>query len=66
LPVAADGLDCVTLNRLPQPPAVSFSTLVAFTRRLLLTTENASAPTHAATVDVPSTVTDVSGALGLT
>lgn len=33
-------------------------------QRLLLTTENASAPTYAATVDYPSVVTDVSGALG--
>ncbi|HEX2392476.1 MAG TPA: hypothetical protein VHI77_06115 [Solirubrobacterales bacterium] len=33
-------------------------------KRLLFTTENASAPTYAATPDFPSTVTDVSGALG--
>ena len=32
--------------------------------RLLLTTENSSAPTYAATAGYPSTVTDVSGALG--
>src|SRR5689334_12572772 len=32
--------------------------------RLLFTTENAAAPTYAATPDYPSTVTDVSGALG--
>lgn len=33
-------------------------------KRLLLTTENAGAPTYAATVGFPSAVTDVSGALG--
>ncbi len=33
-------------------------------QRLLFTTENTSAPTYAATPDYPSTVTDVSGALG--
>jgi len=35
-----------------------------WSKRLLFTTENASAPTYAATPDYPSTVTDVSGALG--
>ena len=33
-------------------------------KRLLLTTENPNAPTYAATPDYPSTVVDVSGALG--
>jgi hypothetical protein len=33
-------------------------------KRLILTTENANAPTYAATADYPSTVEDVSGALG--
>ena len=33
-------------------------------QRLLLTTENANAPTYAATLSVPSQVEDVSGALG--
>ena len=33
-------------------------------RMLILTTENANAPTYSATPDYPSTVTDVSGALG--
>lgn len=33
-------------------------------KRLLLTAENAGAPTYAATPDYPSVVTDVSGALG--
>lgn len=40
------------------------STWDPWARRLLFTTENSSAPTYAATPDYPSTVTDVSGALG--
>jgi hypothetical protein len=40
------------------------STWDPWAKRLLLTTENASAPTYAATPGYPSTVTDVSGALG--
>ncbi|HEX5592538.1 MAG TPA: hypothetical protein VFX35_04215 [Solirubrobacterales bacterium] len=40
------------------------STWDPFAQRLLLTTENSSAPTYAATPDYPSQVTDVSGALG--
>jgi hypothetical protein len=40
------------------------STWDPFAQRLLFTTENASAPTYAATASYPSTVTDVSGALG--
>ena len=33
-------------------------------RKLIFTTENANAPTYSATPDYPSTVTDISGALG--
>ena len=40
------------------------STWDPFAQRLLFTTENTGAPTYAATVDYPSAVTDVSGALG--
>lgn len=40
------------------------STWDPFAQRLLLTTENSSAPTYAATADYPSQVFDVSGALG--
>jgi hypothetical protein len=40
------------------------STWDPFAQRLLLTTENSSAPTYAATPSYPSVVTDVSGALG--
>jgi hypothetical protein len=40
------------------------STWDPFAQRLLFTTENANAPTYAATASYPSTVEDVSGALG--
>jgi len=40
------------------------STWDPWAKRLLFTTENANAPTYAATPDYPSTVADVSGALG--
>ena len=40
------------------------STWDPWAQRLLFTTENSNAPTYAATVGYPSTVTDVSGALG--
>jgi hypothetical protein len=40
------------------------STWEPWAERLLFTTENANAPTYAATPGYPSTVTDVSGALG--
>jgi len=41
------------------------STWDPFAQRLLFTTENATAPTYAATATYPSTVEDVSGALGM-
>jgi hypothetical protein len=44
--------------------AIDGSTWDPWSKRLLFTTENASAPTYAATASYPSTVTDVSGALG--
>jgi hypothetical protein len=40
------------------------STWDPWAKRLLLTTENTGAPTYSATADYPSTVHDVSGALG--
>jgi hypothetical protein len=40
------------------------STWEPWAKRLLFTTENTAAPTYAATPDYPSTVEDVSGALG--
>jgi hypothetical protein len=48
-----------------QPIAtIDGSTWDPWARRLLLTTENPGSPTYAATAQYPSTVTDVSGALG--
>ena len=48
-----------------QPIAtIDGSTWDPFAQRLLFTTESASAPTYAATLSYPSTVEDVSGALG--
>ena len=44
--------------------AIDGSTWDPWARKLLLTTENESAPTYAATPGVPSVVTDISGALG--
>jgi hypothetical protein len=40
------------------------STWDPFAHRLLFTTENSSAPTYSATAEYPSTVKDISGALG--
>ena len=47
-----------------QIATIDGSTWDPWARKLLFTTENAAAPTYAATPDYPSTVTDVSGALG--
>jgi hypothetical protein len=48
-----------------QPIAgIDGSTWDPFARRLLFTTEDSGAPIYAATADYPSTVTDISGALG--
>jgi hypothetical protein len=47
-----------------QLATIDGSTWDPWAKRLILTTENAGAPTYAATPDFPSTVTDVSGALG--
>jgi hypothetical protein len=44
--------------------AIDGSTWDPWAKRLLFTTENASAPTYAATASYPSQVADVSGALG--
>jgi hypothetical protein len=54
-----------TQDSLGNPLAtIDGSTWDPFARRLLFTTESASAPTYAATPNYPSQVTDVSGALG--
>lgn len=47
-----------------QLATIDGSTWDPWAKRLLFTTENPAAPTYAATPDYPSTVTDVSGALG--
>jgi hypothetical protein len=47
-----------------QITTIDGSTWDPWSQRLLFTTENPSAPTYAATPGYPSTVTDVSGALG--
>ena len=47
-----------------QLTTIDGSTWDPFAKRLLFTTESKTAPTYAATADYPSTVTDVSGALG--
>jgi hypothetical protein len=47
-----------------QLTTIDGSTWDPWAKRLLLTTENPGAPVYAATPDYPSTVTDVSGALG--
>jgi hypothetical protein len=65
----ADGAHRVTLlatsDANGNPLAtIDGSTWDPWAGRLLFTTENATAPTYAATPDYPSRVTDVSGALG--
>jgi hypothetical protein len=60
----ADAAHRVTLLATVPTGDIDGSTWDPWARRLLLTTENPGAPTYAATVDYPSTVTDVSGALG--
>ena len=47
-----------------QLATIDGSTWDPWAKRLILTTENSGAPTYAATPGYPSTVTDVSGALG--
>jgi hypothetical protein len=65
----ADAAHRVTLlattdaNGKPLAP-IDGSTWDPWAKRLLFTTENTGAPTYAATPGFPSTVTDVSGALG--
>jgi hypothetical protein len=65
----ADAAHRVTLLATTDVNGKSLSTIDGSTwdpwaRRLLFTTENENAPTYAATPSYPSTVTDVSGALG--
>jgi hypothetical protein len=65
----ADAQHRVTLLASQEVNGVPLSTIDGSTwdpwaRRLLITTENQNAPTYSATPDFPSTVEDVSGALG--
>jgi len=65
----ADAAHRVTLmasrdNKGAPLATIDGSTWDPFAQRLLFTTENANAPTYAATVTFPSVVEDVSGALG--
>jgi hypothetical protein len=65
----ADGAHRVTLladhDANGRPLAtIDGTTWDPWAKRLLVTTENANAPTYSATADYPSTVTDISGALG--
>jgi hypothetical protein len=65
----ADAAHRVTLLATKDATGAPISTIDGSTwdpwaKRLLFTTESPSAPTYAATPDYPSTVTDVSGALG--
>ncbi len=60
----ADAAHRVTLLATVPTGDIDGSTWDPWARRLLLTTEDPSAPTYAATPDYPATVTDVSGALG--
>ena len=65
----ADAAHRVTLLATTDVNGKSLSTIDGSTwdpwaRRLLFTTENENVPTYAATPSYPSTVTDVSGALG--
>src|SRR3954463_2559349 len=60
----ADAAHRVTLLATVPTGDIDGSTWDPWAKRLLLTTENVNAPTYAATPDYPSTVTDISGALG--
>jgi hypothetical protein len=60
----ADAAHRVTLLATLPTGDIDGSTWDPWAQRLLLTTENAGAPTYAVTADYPSSVTDISGALG--
>jgi hypothetical protein len=60
----ADAAHRVTLLATVPTGDIDGSTWDPWAHQLLFTTENASAPTYAATPDYPSTVTDLSGSLG--
>jgi hypothetical protein len=60
----ADAAHRVTLLTTVPTGDIDGTTWDPWAQRLLITTENASAPTYAATADYPSTLTDLSGSLG--
>jgi hypothetical protein len=60
----ADSAHRVTLLSTIPTGDIDGSTWDPWAQRLLFTTENANAPTYAATPDYPSTITDLSGSLG--
>jgi hypothetical protein len=65
----ADAAHRVTLLATTDSSGAAISTIDGsrwdpWARKLIFTTENANAPTYSATPDFPSTVTDISGALG--
>jgi hypothetical protein len=60
----ADAAHRVTLVATVPSGDIDGTTWDPWAQRLLVTTENVNAPTYAARADYPSTVTDISGALG--
>jgi hypothetical protein len=60
----ADAAHRVTLLATVPTGDIDGSTWDPWAQQLLLTTENASAPTYAVTPDYPGTVTDLSGSVG--
>jgi hypothetical protein len=60
----ADAAHRITLLTTVPTGDIDGSTWDPWAKRILLTTENANAPTYAVTPDYPSTVTDLSGSVG--
>jgi hypothetical protein len=60
----ADAAHRITLLATLPSGDIDGSTWDPWARRILLTTENASAPTYAVTPDYPATLTDLSGSVG--
>jgi hypothetical protein len=60
----ADAAHRITLLATVPTGDIDGSTWDPWAKRILLTTENAAAPTYAVTPDFPATVTDLSGSVG--
>jgi hypothetical protein len=60
----ADAAHRITLLATVPSGDIDGSTWDPWAKRILLTTENAAAPTYAVTPDYPATVTDLSGSVG--